>query len=76
MKAAGVKRLDTFEMWLRRRMPKIPWEAKVTNVESESHTRIVKRIKLSYFGHIMRNNTYHLLQLRCRAEEVFLGCET
>lgn len=68
---AASKRLDAFEMWLYRRILRIPWTAHVTNKnvlqrlnkEMEIMTTIKAR-KLEYLGHIMRNKErYGLLQL-------------
>lgn len=64
------KRLEAFELWLYRRILKISWTEKITNVEvlKRMNTKpellnIVKCRKLQYLGHIMRNNErYNLLQ--------------
>uniref|UniRef100_A0A8D8XGR6 Uncharacterized protein n=1 Tax=Cacopsylla melanoneura TaxID=428564 RepID=A0A8D8XGR6_9HEMI len=64
-------RLDAFELWLYRRILRIPWTQKVTNIEvlqrmkkSRELVNIVKCRKLQYLGHIMRNPVrYELLQL-------------
>lgn len=54
-------RLEAFEMWCWRRMLRIPWTAKRTNVsvlaEVNSDTsleRTAMRMKLAYFGHVLR----------------------
>lgn len=56
------QRIDAFEMWCWKRMLRIPWTAKRTNVSILSQlgiktqlstTTCLQRI-LSYFGHIMR----------------------
>lgn len=67
---AMCKKLEAFEMWTYRRILKIPWIAKVTNTEvlrrMGKDTEIlnaIKRRKLEYFGHVMRNDKYHLLHL-------------
>lgn len=68
---ASSKKLEAFEMWLYRRMLRIPWTAHMTNREvlerMEKEKEImnsVKRRKLEYLGHIMRNEKrYGLLQL-------------
>lgn len=64
------KKLNAFEMWLYRRILRIPWTAKVTNVEVLRTMKkdlelmnTIKARKLEYLGHIMRNNgRYGLLQ--------------
>lgn len=64
------KRLEAFEMWLYRRILKVPWTDHVTNVDilkkmkkEKEVLTIVKTRKIQYLGHIMRNgNRYHLLQ--------------
>uniref|UniRef100_A0A8D8RKM6 Uncharacterized protein n=1 Tax=Cacopsylla melanoneura TaxID=428564 RepID=A0A8D8RKM6_9HEMI len=64
------KKLEAFEMWLYRRILKIPWTARVTNEEvlrrmnKDREVMITIKVrKLQYFGHIMRNESrYTLLQ--------------
>uniref|UniRef100_A0A8D8YBA7 Craniofacial development protein 2 n=3 Tax=Cacopsylla melanoneura TaxID=428564 RepID=A0A8D8YBA7_9HEMI len=61
---------QAFEFWLYRRILKISWTQRVTNVEvlrrmkkSKELMNIVKTRKLQYLGHIMRNHQrYELLQ--------------
>jgi len=67
---ASCKRIDAFEMWCYRRMLRVPWIHHVSNetilqrIGGELQFLInIKRRKLEYFGHIMRNKKYHLLQL-------------
>ena len=57
-------------MWLYRRMLKIPWTERVTNVEvlrrmdkDMELLGIVKRRKAAYFGHVFRGHKYELLRL-------------
>lgn len=64
------KKLAAFEMWIYRRMLRIPWTARVSNVEvlnrmgKEMEVLFeIKRRRLEYFGHIIRNGKYRLLQL-------------
>lgn len=64
------KRLEAFEMWTYRRMLRISWVDKVRNTEVlnqlSKQTEIIntiKKRKLEYFGHILRNSKYQLLQL-------------
>lgn len=64
------KKLEAFEMWLYRRMLRVSWMDRITNVkilcrmEKEKEVlNMVKCRKIQYFGHIMRNeNRFHLLQ--------------
>lgn len=66
---ATEKRLEAFEMWLYRRILKIPWVDKVSNRavlerigKQKEIMNTIKRRKLEYLGHIMRNEgKYHLL---------------
>lgn len=64
---ASCKRIDVFEMWCYRRMLRISWIHHVSNdtvlQRINGQLQYVKRRKLEYFGHIMRNEKYHLLQL-------------
>ena len=64
------KNLEAFEMWCYRRMLKIPWTDFVRNTEvlDRMGKKVellydVKRRQLEYFGHVMRNEKYRLLQL-------------
>ena len=66
----SLKRLEAFEMWVYRRMLRVSWTDRMTNasvLESmEKDCEIIKSIKirkLQYFGHIMRNSKYRILQL-------------
>jgi len=70
LKAATINRLEAFEMWLHRRMLRIPWVAMKTNEAvlnraSAVHELLitVKCRKVSYLGQILRGDRYHLLQL-------------
>lgn len=67
---AACKRLEAFEMWCYRRMLRISWIYHVTNEAVLQRVRKQKEVlnsikerKLSYFGHVMRNQKYGLLQL-------------
>uniref|UniRef100_A0A8D8VL77 Craniofacial development protein 2 n=2 Tax=Cacopsylla melanoneura TaxID=428564 RepID=A0A8D8VL77_9HEMI len=67
---ATAKRLEAFEMWTYRRILKISWMDKVSNVrvlqklDKEKEIMLtVKSRKLEYLGHIIRNETkYELLK--------------
>ena len=67
---ATLKKLESFEMWIYRRILKIPWTDHITNVEVmrrlEKEKEVIftlKKRKLEYFGHILRHDKYRLLQL-------------
>ena len=65
-----MKKIDAFEMWVYRRMLRISWMGRVTNVwvlqrmnKEKEVAKNVKIIKLNYFGYIMRNTgKYQILQ--------------
>lgn len=64
------RRLAAFEMWIYRRMLRIPWTARMTNTEvlDRMGTEMMvlhdlRRRKLEYFGHAIRNEKYRFLQL-------------
>ncbi|KAL4120153.1 hypothetical protein QTP88_012884 [Uroleucon formosanum] len=67
---ATSNKLEVFELWLYRRILRISWTEKITNVEvlrrmgkKKELMITVKCRKLQYLGHIMRNkNRYELLQ--------------
>lgn len=70
IKARERQRIDAFEMWCWRRMLRIPWTAKRTNVSILSQLKIKERLSatcyqrvLSYFGHIMRREDDSLEKL-------------
>ena len=57
-------------MWVYRRMLKISWTDRVRNTDVLTRMKKevevlyeIKRRKLDYFGHVMRNEKYRLLQL-------------
>jgi hypothetical protein len=64
------KRIDAFEMYIYRRMLRIPWVQRVTNVEvlrrmckQKELLRIIKERKMQYLGHVLRGERYELLQV-------------
>lgn len=64
----ATKRIEPFEMWLYRRMLKIPWTAKTTNTQVLQDMGTVRQLlktiisrKCYYLGHIARND--HKYQL-------------
>lgn len=70
LKQNHIDRLQSFEMWCYRRMWRIPWTDRVTNIEVLEKMQkdceiinAIKKRKLQYLGHIMRGPKYALLQL-------------
>ena len=70
IRATDRKRIDAFEMWCWRRMLRIPWTAKRTNVSILNQLRIGTRLSticykriLGYFGHIARRSPDNLDKL-------------
>ncbi|XP_077287784.1 uncharacterized protein LOC143912378 [Arctopsyche grandis] len=70
MTQATEKKLAAFEMWCFRRMLRIPWVDRVRNEEVLNRMKrkrellsVVKRRKLRYLGHVMRNPKYEIIQL-------------
>lgn len=65
-----IDKLEAFEMWVYRRILRISWVDKVTNMEVLRRMGKEKEIlqtiqvrKIQYLGHIMRNSKYQLLQV-------------
>ena len=61
IKKAGHQKIDAFELWCWRRLLKIPWTAKRANQSilkeinpENSLERLMLKMKLQYFGHVMR----------------------
>ena len=61
MKKAECQRIDAFEVWCWRRLLKVPWIARRSNQsilrESDpeySLEELMLKLKLQYFGHLMR----------------------
>lgn len=55
------KRIDSFELWCWRRLLRVPWTAKRTNVSIVDQIKPIcsleakmNKLKLTYFGHVMR----------------------
>ena len=70
LKATAINKLEAFEMWLYRRVLKIPWTARLTNEEilrrvnkQRELFELIKKRKTAYLGHIMRNTKYQFLHL-------------
>ena len=61
MKKADRQRIDAFELWCWRRLLRVPWTAKRPNrsilkeiIPGCSLERLMLKLKLQYFGHLMR----------------------
>ena len=61
MKKAEHQRIDAFELWCWRRLLRVPWTARRSNlsilkeINSEySLEGLMLKLKLQYFGHLMR----------------------
>ena len=57
------RRIDALELWCRRRLLRVPWTARRSNqsilkeISSEySLEGVMLKLKLQYFGHLMRRN--------------------
>lgn len=53
--------LEAFEIWIYRKMLRIPWHERVNNKRDLLNT--VKYKKTSYLGHVLRNDKYYSLKL-------------
>ena len=63
IKKAEHQRIDAFELWCWRRLLRVPWTAKRSNqpilreINSEySLERLMLKLKLQYFGHLMQTD--------------------
>ena len=62
VKKAEHRRIDAFELWCWRRLLRVPWTARISNqsilkeiIPEYSFERLVLlKLKLQYFGHLMR----------------------
>ena len=61
MKKAECRRIDAFELWCWRRFLRVPWTARKSNQSILKETNpgcslegLVLRLKLQYFGHLIR----------------------
>ena len=61
IKKAGYRRIDAFELWCWRRLLRLPWTARRSNqsmlkeISSDySLEGLMLKLKLQYFGHLMR----------------------
>ena len=63
LKKAESRRIDAFELWCSRSLLRVPWTPRRSNksilkkISPEySLERLILRLKLQYFGHLMRRN--------------------
>nr|ADF18552.1 endonuclease-reverse transcriptase [Bombyx mori] len=70
LKEDTTRRLQAFEMWCYRRMLRIGWTQRVRNETvlqrvhmSRKMLPAIKKRKIEYLGHVLRNDRYMLLQL-------------
>ena len=63
MKKAECQRIDALELWCWRRLLRVPWTARRSNqsILKEispgcSLERLILKLKLQYFGHLMRRD--------------------
>ena len=61
MKKAELRRIDAFELWCWRRLSRVPWTARRSNLSilkemspGNSLEGMMLKLKLQYFGHLMR----------------------
>ena len=61
IKKAEHQRIDAFELWCWRRLLRVPWTARRSNLSilkeispEYSFERLMLKLKLQYFGHLMR----------------------
>ena len=63
IKKAELRRIDVFELWCWRRLLRVPWTARRSNQSllkeigpGCSSERLMLKLKLQYFGHLMRRD--------------------
>ena len=56
IKKAECRRIDVFELWCWRRLLRVPWTARRSNqsILKEIRPGLMLKLKLRYFGHLMR----------------------
>ena len=54
MKKAECQRTDAFELWCWRRLLRVPWTAREEISPGCSLEGMMLKLKLQYFGHLMR----------------------
>lgn len=69
LKQNNIRNIEAFEMWCYRRILKISWTEKISNVEVLQRVnkdceviKTIKTRKLQYLGHLMRGEKYSLLR--------------
>ena len=62
IKKSKCQRIDAFELWCWRRLLRVPWTARRSNlsilkeiIPEYSLERLMLKLKLQYFGHLMRS---------------------
>jgi len=70
LKVSTMNKLEAFEMWVYRRVLRIPWTSRRTNDEvlriinkDRELLDTIKRRKTAYLGHVIRNERYQFLKL-------------
>jgi len=73
LKKAECRRIDAFELWCWRRLLRIPWTARRSNqsmlkeISPEcSLEEMMLKLKLQYFGHMMRTDSLEKIEGRKR----------
>ena len=63
VKKAECQRIDAFELWCWRRLLKVPWTARISNLSilreinlEYSLEELMLKLRLQYFGHLMQTN--------------------
>ena len=63
VKKAECQRIDAFELWCWRRLLKVPWTARISNLSilreinlEYSLEGLMLKLRLQYFGHLMQTN--------------------
>ena len=63
IKKAECQRIDAFKLWCWRRLLKVPWTARISNLSilreinlEYSLEGLMLKLKLQYFGHLMQTN--------------------
>ena len=54
VKKAECRRIDAFELWCWRRLLRVPWTARRSNQSILKINPMMLKLKLQYFGHLMR----------------------
>ena len=85
IKKAECRRIDVFELWCWRRLLRVPWTARRSNQSIQKETSagcslegLMLKLKLQYFGHLMRRTdsfekTLMLGKIESRGEGVDRG---